>query len=484
MVNIAGRSKGCSTCRKKRVKCDENRPICTRCLNRGLECDGAKEISFVEAKIVRSRRSDKSVAMSSDAVVDATGAPSSPLKGNELEIYICYTMENCLRGGIVNTTLKAAPMNEIITAATTPNGKIFHHAVLSLAVLFFGTEHRQSKITVKGYAMHGVALKRLNQALAVPGCYAHDEVILAVVTLALLECFIPTGPNHFLKHMSGLERLLELRGPGTEGYSSSSSKLGRGARHMILFASLRTGKPSILARPEWKAALRIDCPVEQLPEQDLIDILADCTVLVAGSEKILANGGLELEGNARQRDEIEVKALSLLEQLRAWKRGWDTDLKNAYFETLIAPERVQPTANWTDNSPPFLTIFEFSNDVSATNFMLYHAVTIYILRVLKSITIQTSSPMQNYSQDPTLQKQTKDEYIAAERLAALDVCRAVPYYIGLKAGLDLCHSPVVHMGVITAWITLGGVESAEGKWMMELLNAESREVIAKGLWVG
>ena len=32
--------KGCWTCKKKRVQCDETRPACTRCTSRGLVCGG------------------------------------------------------------------------------------------------------------------------------------------------------------------------------------------------------------------------------------------------------------------------------------------------------------------------------------------------------------------------------------------------------------------------------------------------------------
>ncbi|KAK4139728.1 uncharacterized protein C8A04DRAFT_40470 [Dichotomopilus funicola] len=39
MVNH-GPSKGCSTCRKRRVKCDEDRPSCRECLRLGRECGG------------------------------------------------------------------------------------------------------------------------------------------------------------------------------------------------------------------------------------------------------------------------------------------------------------------------------------------------------------------------------------------------------------------------------------------------------------
>jgi hypothetical protein len=40
MVGVPGRSKGCSTCRKRKKGCDRKRPACTQCLAAGLGCGG------------------------------------------------------------------------------------------------------------------------------------------------------------------------------------------------------------------------------------------------------------------------------------------------------------------------------------------------------------------------------------------------------------------------------------------------------------
>jgi len=40
MVGVPGRSKGCSTCRKRKKGCDRKRPTCTQCFAAGLECGG------------------------------------------------------------------------------------------------------------------------------------------------------------------------------------------------------------------------------------------------------------------------------------------------------------------------------------------------------------------------------------------------------------------------------------------------------------
>ncbi|KAK7430697.1 hypothetical protein QQZ08_002741 [Neonectria magnoliae] len=44
MVGVPGRSKGCNTCRKRRVKCDETKPTCVRCTKAGYECLGYERV--------------------------------------------------------------------------------------------------------------------------------------------------------------------------------------------------------------------------------------------------------------------------------------------------------------------------------------------------------------------------------------------------------------------------------------------------------
>lgn len=49
MVNL-GRSSGCRTCKRRRVKCDENGPSCNRCVKANIECKGyesGKNVGFI-----------------------------------------------------------------------------------------------------------------------------------------------------------------------------------------------------------------------------------------------------------------------------------------------------------------------------------------------------------------------------------------------------------------------------------------------------
>ncbi|KAF2100884.1 hypothetical protein NA57DRAFT_37113, partial [Rhizodiscina lignyota] len=401
------------------------------------------------------------------------------------EISICYARRRLRPGGPVDLALQEIQPSDMRTAGTTTaNGQIFPHAILGLATIFFGTQHRQGHISDHGYAIHGVALKQLNQALSDPKYCNSDEVMLSVVTLAMLESLVPSGSKNYLKHMIGLERLLGLRDPSSY-CAPKTAELYKNMRPMILLASLRTRRPSILATTEWKRVLRANCSDEEMQEQDLFDVLADCTVLIAEGDSLFANCDLNFEGAKHQQDELKQRALNLLTYLGHWKRRWGGDKINAYSETSAVSKGYA--------SPPFLTMYEFRNESTAIMLMLYNTTLIYVLKILASFPSEaprfrsSQRRMQNvlqdagYLDDPW--KHTKDEYVAAERLAALEVCRCLPDYLIRKSRLNSEYSPpVVHWAVTTAWMTLLGNESAEGRWMTNLLNMKSKELIAKGTW--
>lgn len=52
MVGVPGKYKGCETCRRRRVKCDNARPFCRKCVDNGRECEGyERQMVFITATL-------------------------------------------------------------------------------------------------------------------------------------------------------------------------------------------------------------------------------------------------------------------------------------------------------------------------------------------------------------------------------------------------------------------------------------------------
>ncbi|KAK0344139.1 hypothetical protein LTR91_022694 [Friedmanniomyces endolithicus] len=462
MVNVGGRSKGCANCRRRRVKCDETRPVCKRCERQGLACEGVKETTFIEATIVKSRRS---VSRATEAAVagpvsrQISRSPS--LEPMKTEICLSYIRKWLYRGSPVDMTITEMPLREMELERSPGNDlRMSHQVILSFAFIVFGTHHGQTLTAQEGYAMYGKALLDLNEAMSDPTCYTQDEVYLSVVSLACFETLARTSPGSRIKHTIGLGKLLELRGPAAY-CSQKSYQTFNCISALMLATSLNTGNPSILARTEWKAALRARCTLglHDTREQDLHDLTADCTVLNAEREALLAKCPSDAASTAVARGDIEQRALSLRADLLAWRQQWESDPNNTYTESPSIPpsESLQPHGTQATLKP---TPYEFHQDSAAIMLMMYNTTLIHLLRIL--VTPSTQTQNQQHAEDP---------YRAAEKAAAIEISRCVPYYLNAESREQLGSSPILCWAIIAALRTLGGKGTVEGVWMMEGLGS-------------
>ncbi|CZR70000.1 uncharacterized protein PAC_19901 [Phialocephala subalpina] len=517
MVNVGGRSKGCTTCRKRRVKCDEEQPICLRCRKSGLECDGPRRTTtFIVGKVIKSRRSTKAIARDSDT--ELSSCPShilrvSFLSSNEFEVYICYALKHLRRGGTIELTTRTIKPTDIVparTVATIHRGHISHQAILSFAAIFFGTQHRQPEITRTGFAAYGLVLQRLNEALSDPAYNTKDDLIYAVVTLGILELFC-TGSGNHLKHMAGLERLFALRDHSLP-ISYESAEMYRSLRQMIIFAALRSRKPSILARLEWKKQLRehIDSP-DELQKQELFDVLADCTVVVSARDRILGESNITPEISTHELDKLKQDTLSLLAQLSSWKKRWDSDEKHKIAETPLPHNQLNtiPT-DPGEVSLPFTTNLEYTTESVAIAMLLYNISLIHVLQILALLTSPppehlpsesqstsppTTPPLQSpltsddrflhdpphfpnvWSHPPPSNKPPPHPYLSAQENPILDICRSISYHL---SDPQSAASSVFHWATATVWIKVRGEESVVGRWVWSLL-VERKSILVKTL---
>ncbi|EUC34482.1 hypothetical protein COCCADRAFT_25363 [Bipolaris zeicola 26-R-13] len=472
---------------------DETQPTCKKCQKLGIACDGPRTLVFVTGKIVKSRRTQHSSKKTTDVTTTpewktedveklASVSPpyqSSPqhigLRFNEYEVYICHLRQYLYPNGPVDLGLQQLRTSDLalsryptIGAGTNP---LFNQAALTFATLLFGAQHHQARILAKGYDMHGVALRQLNQALSIPGCHERDDIINVITIMAMLEMCLPSGPRNWLKHMLGLEQLIALRDPGSLAYASTQTlELYKGVRHMILLASLRNRSPSILARHRWKAVLRTPLSLETREERELHDVMADCTVLIAASDELPSTISPHDRVCLERIEEIQRKAGELLTFLQTWKQKWDNEKENSCtteddFEAICAGA---PQALWT--------VYKFRNDSIARMFMLYNTAMIHVLQIVeetKELRAQSGFPG----------TETSDTFYLIHA-TGIDIARSIPGYLQQRRyrGDTGFTSPVVQWAALMAWQVLGRDESAEGKWMVDALQGYSEYAIAKAAW--
>ena len=394
------------------------------------------------------------------------------------DVYICYTRVHLIHDGLIASSITDIKATDLVPSGTAvASRQISHQAIMSFAMILFGIQHRQMDITRQGYAMHGVALKQLNQALSDTARHTGDEVIVAVATLSISELLVPSAPDNYLRHMMGLERLLDLQDP-VSFWSEKSSGFCKGVRFMILLASLKLCKPSILAKPDWKKAMRINASYQDLQEQDLYDVLADCSILLAERDAMSSAGNTNSINAGEQRDNIERRARSLLIHLYEWRRRWDTDLENLCAQTDVHPSGLEES-HFIHNEAlraPLATATTFPSVSAAIMLMLYNLALMCVLQIIATLPLEGSAT-RNVSQ----QLETAVECRANERIAAREACRCIQYYLCGRRRLDTSASPIIHWAVATTWTVLRCDDSIEGAWMQDLLSRKGRQVVAEGL---
>jgi hypothetical protein len=405
----------------------------------------------------------------------APGVLSGTPRIVDFDVYICYTQSHLIRDGLIGssiTNIKAADL--IPSRNTVISGQVSHQAIMSFATILFGIQHRQADITRHGYAMHSVALKQLNHVLCNIKRHSHDEVIVAIAALSISELLVPSGSNNHLTHMMGLERLLDLQDPASFWFKNSSG-FCKGVRFMILLAALKLGQPSILAKADWKRAMRTNCSYQELQEQDLFDVLADCSVLLADRDIMHSASDTNSIAASELRDDIERRAHSLLVHTYEWRSRWDAKLENVYrepAESLSGLEESQLIRS-KDSAESLVTAATIPNVSAAIMLMLYNIALMRILQI-------TATLAESATGSSSAQIETAHGWHAKERDAAREACRCIQYYLGAGCPLDTSASPIVHWAVAATWSVLRSNDSIEGAWMQDLLSKKGRQNAAEG----
>ncbi|KAF2032433.1 hypothetical protein EK21DRAFT_87288 [Setomelanomma holmii] len=428
MVSRGGRSKGCTNCRRRKVKCDEARPSCHRCKKLGISCDGPKDHTWIHQNEPRQSQSPPK-----DLIVTTSPQVELSLAAFEEDICLAYTRKNLLRGGPVELACNMISLPENVSILdTNPALDLLRNAILSLSVTFFGKQHCQDRITAKGYCQYGEVLRHLNTALGDPTRQVSNETILTALTCMLLEIFLPTGPTNFLKHQRGIEALMALRGPPTESVGDTAI-IFRGLRIVSIIGALADGRASIYSKEEWKNAPVVSTGELGELHNKMFAILAECTLLISDSDAVL---------KSHMGKECYQPLLNRVDRTFA-------DLNALYHEwKLINDAQLQII----DQLSPLAKELGIANHLSATAYMLYHTVHLCILRIKDSL-VPSPSNMQLRN-------------AAATNIA---VCLELKEYEKRQGVAE--SNTIGFVATKVAWQALGGFRSPEGRRLAHVVRS-------------
>ncbi|KAI0456482.1 hypothetical protein F5B21DRAFT_467886 [Xylaria acuta] len=293
MVGVPGRSKGCSTCRKRKKGCDKGRPTCTQCFNAGLECGGYERgIVFINhtqvtkaraVPVIYRKEPPKKPGHPLGGITDIT-LPNGLAQTAYIEKYISIFLMKYLPEGRSLTANGLGPSRDWIEIAhgLYPSDKAIQLSLLSLGLFAAG----ESQYAIQSYCF---ALRNLQTTLSVPCRAQNDSTLATCQLLSLFEVFHGADENVLLQgrkwrsHLNGLLALIQARSPSAY-QSGVGHQLFADGRYPLLIASIKERCRFPLNTPEWRTT-----PWEKEPKScmdKLYDIMADMCEILADADEM------------------------------------------------------------------------------------------------------------------------------------------------------------------------------------------------------
>lgn len=193
MVGVP-RSTGCSLCRKRRVKCDEERPACGNCRKYGAGCPGYdRGLKFVSGKHQIRQRGRRPLR--------DDGAPSSSSRsqssGDELAPALMVTELSQSRAQFLGTILEllrpsVSQYDVVGLFAWVQLDRLGQKAALdgamcSLTLHLFGKEYSDQAMLAYSRRLYGQSLCALQAALRHPTEWRSSETLCSAILLCVYE---------------------------------------------------------------------------------------------------------------------------------------------------------------------------------------------------------------------------------------------------------------------------------------------------------
>lgn len=208
-------SKGCASCKRRKVKCDETRPKCTRCRNAGIECAGfATRLRFVD-EMPRIRRSiavshaqshefsaitrNSQLAFHSSRIRQSQPLDSSasflakqlPLTAFKDDIFMSYLVPKLFgeyghpsnAAGEIRCGLPIDWICELVRTPEKPRYKSWD----ALAAVIFGQAHNSYEVIANALKLYGQALAELRNQLSNPYDRRTDSTLASITALYMYE---------------------------------------------------------------------------------------------------------------------------------------------------------------------------------------------------------------------------------------------------------------------------------------------------------
>ncbi|KFY46073.1 hypothetical protein V495_02661 [Pseudogymnoascus sp. VKM F-4514 (FW-929)] len=164
MVGVAGKSQGCNTCRKRKVKCDQGRPSCGQCTKSKRQCTGYQ----------RNRHFKNLSALDHDTLIQAPFRANGEMAKQDPPVSWLQTVQDTGNLG-KNTSLPLA--------------------ITALSLVQLGKKHQNVELQNEGMAVYGKALEGIQAILSSDDLIFEEQTLASCMTLLVFEVLETSGLN-------------------------------------------------------------------------------------------------------------------------------------------------------------------------------------------------------------------------------------------------------------------------------------------------
>ncbi len=455
MVGVAGKSKGCNTCRKRKKGCDLARPACGQCVKGGKICGGyQRHLTFIHHKIpgndpktspqqdTFNLDSDVSLATAfcesshaSSAIVMQRSPPSTSPSLRLLSPHLTLTALTTLHTSLFNSSFlprntftiqesfgpfgHRANWTQVIPSLLN-NDLSLQLAYLALSSSRIGHDNQDDNLLAVSKKFYGKALREMQRAISDPNRRYTEEMLFACSTLSLYEIFeaqtssaaqVSSTPNGWLSHAAGVARMLEARGP--DSYTTDKGRtVFLHTRVLITIRASTARRGCFLSKPQW-----LTVPWKNHPknlQHKLIDIMVFLPVVLEAYDNIETNTRLDSDERRHQRQSLLARCATFCDQLQNWYSQLCADADGRSLCHAFPSD---------DPSYPFPYQFSFDDHLVAYTIMLYWSC----LLVIQGVMCQLQYLLNEDAADPH-DVETLPDYVNP-RFYAVNIAQALPYFL-------------------------------------------------------
>ncbi|KAI1875077.1 uncharacterized protein JN550_002506 [Neoarthrinium moseri] len=457
-----------------RVRCDEGRPSCQRCIKRNDICEGYRDEATIifrheTVKVIeharasaayfspssssgslrRSRSEDglqesrrSSLAVGSDPSdltqeeLDAVPpgqrlpwlkeAPSRVPQSVEdqavdrfMEKYVMYPCNETSSPGFLEH------LPGLFKDVNVPGRFALRWAVRAAGYADLSQDSDGDKLSQKALHCYGMALSALGESLAEPGKAPDDYDLMTVVVLDVFETLFLPESARAGAHAQGMAQILRLRG-SEQVYSPRGWSLFRLAHHRIQKQQLAFGMPQLTESKEWLDQLNDDINFVAV-EKDAFMIKETC------------QRAQELLNRVQSQDfspdvllEMAQEMVALDQAAASWRQSSEWNFKSGSVPEMLRPQQL--------STPPITEYFELHADVWRAYEWNYHRTgrIIFHQQVLTCLEVASKSSTATRTVVSTINEMVEQSITTVRQLAD-GVLATVPQSFG-----DIDHLGNVH----------------------------------------